>query len=36
LPRAELLAFDDMAHDMPRPLWPEMVDAIDRVARAAR
>jgi len=36
LPRAELLAFDDMAHDMPRPLWPEMVDAIDRVARLAR
>lgn len=36
LPRAQLLAFDDMAHDMPRPLWPEMVDAIDRVARAAR
>nr|AAX37299.1 lipase/esterase [uncultured bacterium] len=36
LPRAELLAFEDMGHDMPRPLWPAMVDAIHRVAQQAR
>lgn len=32
VPGAELLAFEDMAHDMPRPLWPAMVDAIARTA----
>lgn len=36
LPRARLLAFDDMAHDMPRPLWPDMVAAIHEVAEEAK
>lgn len=33
VPGAELLAFDDMGHDMPRPLWPALVDAIARTAQ---
>lgn len=28
VPNARLLAFPDMAHDLPRPRWPEMRDAI--------
>ncbi|GIW45166.1 MAG: alpha/beta hydrolase [Candidatus Binatia bacterium] len=36
LPRAKLLAFDDMGHDMPRPLWPQMVEAIHEVAQQRR
>lgn len=35
IPGAELLAFEDMGHDMPRPLWPAMVEAIERTARRA-
>lgn len=30
LPNAELLILDDMGHDLPRPLWPEILDAIQR------
>jgi hypothetical protein len=25
---SRFLAFPDMAHDLPRPRWPEIVDAI--------
>ena len=25
---AKLLMLDDMGHDLPRPLWPKIVDAI--------
>lgn len=34
LPGAELLRIAGMGHDLPRPAWPRIVDAIDRVARA--
>jgi pimeloyl-ACP methyl ester carboxylesterase len=34
VPDAELRVFDDMGHDLPEPLWPEIVDAI--VANAKR
>jgi pimeloyl-ACP methyl ester carboxylesterase len=34
IPGARLLAFPDMAHDLPRNRWPEIVDAI--VANTAR
>jgi pimeloyl-ACP methyl ester carboxylesterase len=35
VPGARLLAFPDMAHDMPRPRWPEMRDAmIENFSRA--
>ncbi len=36
IPGAELLAFEDMGHDMPRPLWPSMIRAIEATARRAR
>lgn len=37
LPDARLLIFDDMGHDLPRHLWPEILDAIaDTVARSRR
>jgi pimeloyl-ACP methyl ester carboxylesterase len=33
---AELLLIEGMGHDLPRPAWPQMVDAISRLtARAA-
>ncbi|MCB0977260.1 MAG: alpha/beta hydrolase, partial [Acidimicrobiales bacterium] len=32
---ADLLAFDDMAHDLPVPLWPRIADAIADVANRA-
>jgi len=28
IPRAELLLLDDMGHDFPPPLWPDIIDAI--------
>ena len=28
IPGAKLLMLDDMGHDMPRPLWPKIIDAI--------
>jgi pimeloyl-ACP methyl ester carboxylesterase len=34
IPGSRLLAFPDMAHDLPRSRWPEIVDAI--VANTAR
>ena len=33
IPGSRLLAFADMGHDLPRPRWPEIVDAIVRNAR---
>jgi pimeloyl-ACP methyl ester carboxylesterase len=30
VPEAELIEIDDMGHDLPRPLWPQIVDAIVR------
>ena len=35
VPDAELRVFDDMGHDLPEPLWPEIVDAIAANARRA-
>ena len=32
---AELLVIDGMGHDLPRPAWPRIVDAITRVASRA-
>lgn len=34
IPRSRLLAFPDMAHDLPRHRWPEVLDAI--IANTAR
>ena len=35
IPGARLLLVDGMGHDMPRPLWPKLVDAIaENAARA--
>jgi pimeloyl-ACP methyl ester carboxylesterase len=34
VPGAELLVLDEMGHDLPRPLWPQIVEAI--TANAAR
>jgi len=28
IPGAELLVVDDMGHDLPRPLWPTIIDAV--------
>jgi pimeloyl-ACP methyl ester carboxylesterase len=28
IPGARLLMVDDMGHDMPRPIWPKIIDAI--------
>jgi len=36
IPSARLLAFPDMAHDLPRPRWQEMCDAIIANTRRAR
>jgi pimeloyl-ACP methyl ester carboxylesterase len=35
IPGAELLVFDEMGHDNPEPLWPEIVGAITANARKA-
>lgn len=32
IPGAELLVLDDMAHDLPSPLWPQIVTAIAKLA----
>jgi pimeloyl-ACP methyl ester carboxylesterase len=32
---ARLLLMDDMGHDLPRPLWPKLIDAIAENARRA-
>ena len=36
IPGARLLALDDMGHDMPKPLWPQIIDAICEVAAQAK
>ena len=28
IPGAELLVVEGMGHDLPRPLWPQIIDAI--------
>jgi pimeloyl-ACP methyl ester carboxylesterase len=33
VPGARLIEFDGMGHDIPKRLWPEMLDAIDAIAR---
>lgn len=33
---AKLLTFDDMGHDLPKPRWPEIVDAIAGLAASTR
>jgi pimeloyl-ACP methyl ester carboxylesterase len=35
IPGAELLAIDGMGHDMPRALWPQLVEAVDTLASRA-
>jgi pimeloyl-ACP methyl ester carboxylesterase len=35
VPGARLIEFDGMGHDVPRRLWPQILDAIDEVARQA-
>ena len=36
VPGSELLVLDEMGHDLPEPLWPQVVDAIVANARRAR
>ena len=36
IPGAKLLMVDGMGHDLPRPLWPLIIDAIVQTAAAAR
>ena len=35
IPGARLLLLDGMGHDLPRALWPRLIDAIAEHARAA-
>jgi pimeloyl-ACP methyl ester carboxylesterase len=35
IPGAQLLVLDEMGHDLPEPLWPEIVGAITKNARSA-
>jgi pimeloyl-ACP methyl ester carboxylesterase len=35
IPGAELLVIDGMGHDLPRQVWPQMVDAISRLTERA-
>lgn len=35
VPGAELIVVPGMGHDLPRAVWPQVVDAIDRTARRA-
>src|SRR5207302_77128 len=35
VPGAELLVLDDMGHDLPEPLWPQIADSVARVAARA-
>jgi pimeloyl-ACP methyl ester carboxylesterase len=32
IPGAQLVILDDMGHDVPRPLWPQVVDTIAKFA----
>ncbi|MEK7411522.1 MAG: alpha/beta hydrolase [Actinomycetota bacterium] len=34
IPHARLLMVEDMGHDLPRPLWPEIVSAVHELTRA--
>jgi pimeloyl-ACP methyl ester carboxylesterase len=36
VPGAQLMEFDGMGHDLPRRLWPQVLDAIDEIARQAK
>lgn len=36
IPNATLLMFDEMGHDLPYPLWPQLIEAITDHARVAR
>lgn len=35
IPGAKLVVLDSMGHDVPQPLWPQLVDAIEHNARRA-
>jgi pimeloyl-ACP methyl ester carboxylesterase len=35
IPTARLMAVDGMGHDLPRQLWPRLIDAIEQHARSA-
>ncbi len=35
VPGAELLLLDDMGHNLPRPLFPQLIEAIDTITRRA-
>ena len=35
IPGARLMTIDGMGHDLPRPLWPTLIDAISQHAKAA-
>lgn len=35
IPDAVLLMLDEMGHDLPRPLWPTLIDAISRTTASA-
>lgn len=35
IPGAELLEIADMGHDLPRWVWPRVIDGIERTARRA-
>jgi pimeloyl-ACP methyl ester carboxylesterase len=35
IPGAELILVDGMGHDLPRPVWPRLVEGIDRTAQRA-
>lgn len=36
VPGAELVLLDDMGHNLPRPLFPQLIDAIDGIAKRPR
>jgi pimeloyl-ACP methyl ester carboxylesterase len=36
IPRAQLELIDGMGHDLPRPLWPRVIDGIERTAARAQ
>jgi pimeloyl-ACP methyl ester carboxylesterase len=35
VPGAELVVLDEMGHDLPEPLWPQIADAVAKVAARA-
>jgi pimeloyl-ACP methyl ester carboxylesterase len=35
IPGSELVVFDGMGHDLPRPLWPEIIDHISSLVSRA-